>query len=120
VGDEKMSEKRRYKRSEIDVKVQMRRCDNPEHEEITVEVYDLSREGIGFYSDENIKIGEYYDAEIVIWTKEVLQVVLKIVRRKVLLDKDLMSYGAEFIGLSESEKFRIDVYQCVEDNVIRN
>lgn len=114
-----MSEKRKYKRSELDVKVQMRRCDNPDHKEIIVEVHDLSREGIGFYSNENIKIGEYYDAEIVIWTKEVIKVVLKIVRRTILLEKDFMSYGAEFIGLSESEKFRIDVYQCVEDNVTR-
>lgn len=112
-----MNEKRKYKRSDLDVTVQLRQCDNPEHKKITVEVQDLSREGIGFYSTEDIEIGEYYDAEIVIWTKEVIKVVLKIVRRTQLNNKEVISYGAEFIGLSEGEKFRIDVYQCVEENL---
>ena len=119
MGDESMDEKRKYKRSNLDVTVQMRRCDNPEHKKITVEVHDLSREGMGFYSAEDIKIGEYYDAEIEIWTKEIIKVVLKIVRRTELQDKDTISYGSEFIGLSEAEKFRIDVYQCVEENTLK-
>jgi hypothetical protein len=112
-----MNEKRKYKRSDLDVTVQMRRCDSPEHKSLTVEVHDLSREGMGFYSADDIKLGEFYDAEIVIWTKEVIKVVLKIVRRTEQPGKDFVSYGGEFIGLSENEKFRIDVYQCVEDNV---
>jgi len=72
-----MDEKRKYKRSDLDVKVQMRRCDSTDHKKIFVNVHDLSREGLGFYSMEDIKIGEYYDAEIVIWTKEIIKVVIK-------------------------------------------
>jgi hypothetical protein len=119
MGEEKMNEKRKYKRSDLAVTVQLRQCDNLEHKKITVDVQDLSREGMGFYATENIEIGEYYDAEIVIWTKEVIKVVLKIVRKTPVMNKEKISYGAEFIGLSEGEKFRIDVYQCVEENLTK-
>ncbi|PXV95391.1 PilZ domain-containing protein [Lachnotalea glycerini] len=112
-----MSEKRKYKRSDLKVTIHLRRCDSTEHNRFLVDVQDLSREGLGFYSNEDLKIGQYFDTEIVIWTKEVIKVVLRIVRKTEQPDKEKMSYGGEFIGLSEAEKFRIDVYQCVEENL---
>lgn len=109
-------EKRKYKRSELNSSIQLRQCNGTEHKKISVDVHDLSREGIGFYSTEDLNIGDYFDSEIVIWTKEVLQVVIKIVRKTAIPEKNEIAYGGEFVGLSENEKFRIDVYQCVEDN----
>jgi hypothetical protein len=117
IMEQLLMEKRRDKRSDLNVSVKMRRCDNHVHKKFTVEVHDLSRNGIGFYSTDAIKSSEYYDAEIVIWTKEAIKVVIKIVRRTVQPGKKYVFFGGEFIGLSENEKFRIDVYQCVKDNL---
>lgn len=111
-----MEEKRKYKRSLLNAIIQLREC-NDRNQKINVDVNDLSREGIGFFSAQDLKIGDYYDTEIVIWTKEIIQVVIKIVRKTNQPDKNRISYGGEFIGLSETEKFRIDVYQCVQDNL---
>ncbi|WP_099468297.1 PilZ domain-containing protein [Konateibacter massiliensis] len=111
-----MEEKRRCKRSVLNAKIQLRHCNVEDNQKIDVEVHDMSREGLGFYSESGLIIGDYYDTEIEIWTKEVIQVVIKIVRKTLLSNEDKVSYGGEFVGLSENEKFRIDVYQCVEDN----
>ncbi len=111
-------EKRKYKRSVLNATIQLRQCNGVEHKKISVDVNNLSREGLGFFSSKELTIGDYYDTEIVIWTKEVIQVVIKIVRKTEIPDKNEMFYGGEFIGLSENEKFRIDVYQCVEENTI--
>lgn len=113
-----MMEKRKYRRSELKATIQLRQCNGLEHKKISVDVNDLSREGLGFFSTNDLNIGDYYDTEIVIWTKEVIEVVIKIVRKTELPDKNTISYGGEFIGLSENEKFRIDVYQCVEENAM--
>ncbi|MFA9375723.1 MAG: PilZ domain-containing protein [Lachnotalea sp.] len=112
-----MIEKRKYKRSDLELIIQLRQCDNPDKKKFIVDVHDLSREGIGFYSCEDLQLGHFFDSEITIWTKEKIQVVLKIVRKTDQPEKKMVYYGGEFIGLSENEKFRIDVYQCVEENL---
>jgi hypothetical protein len=112
-----MDEKRRYKRSNLNITIQLRQCDSTEQHKFFAVVHDLSREGLGFYSTQDLQIGQCFDTEIEIWTKEVIKVVLKIVRKTEKNEKDAIFYGGEFIGLSESEKFRIDVYQCVEENL---
>lgn len=117
-GGMQRMEKRKCKRSILHATVQLRQCTNSKNKKIAVEINDLSRDGLGFYSTEEFIIGEYYDTEIVIWTKEVLQVVIKIVRKNDMTEEKTISYGGEFVGLSENEKFRIDVYQCVEENAV--
>lgn len=109
-------EKRKYKRSVLNATIQLRQCNGVEHKKISVDVTNLSREGLGFFTPKELQIGDYYDTEIIIWTKEVIQVVIKIARKTKISDSNEISYGGEFIGLSENEKFRIDVYQCVEEN----
>lgn len=110
-----MDEKRKAKRSDLNVLVQIHKCDRDDKKSVNVQVQDLSKSGIGFVTNEKLEIGEYYDADITIWTKEVIKSVIKIVRVNPKPDSDLVSYGSEFVGLSEMEKFRIDVYQCVEE-----
>lgn len=113
-----MMEKRKCKRSVLNATIQLRQCNGEEHKKLSVDVTNLSREGLGFFTSNELQIGDYYDTEIEIWTKEVIKVVIKIVRKTKNPDKNVISYGGEFIGLSENEKFRIDVYQCVEENVV--
>ena len=70
-----MDERRKHKRLDLDVSVQLERLDQDDITTlkfIHVVVTDISRSGIGFVSDQNLKVGTYYDTKIQIWTKEVI------------------------------------------------
>ena len=78
-----MDERRKHKRLDLDVSVQLERLDQDDITTlkfIHVVVTDISRSGIGFVSDQTLKVGNYYDTKIQIWTKEVIDAVLEIVR----------------------------------------
>jgi D-mannonate dehydratase len=80
---------------------------------IHVDVTDLSRTGIGFKSQQMLETGTYYDAKIQIWTKEVIDIVIEIVRR---VDKDGgYQYGGIFIGMTETDALKIDIYQIFNE-----
>lgn len=111
-----MEEKRKYKRLDINVSVQLERLDEDEVttlKYIHVDVTDISRSGIGFTAKKELEVGSYYDTKIEIWTKEVLEVVLEIVRRDEV--EDGYSYGALFIGMTPTDALKIDVYQIFND-----
>lgn len=111
-----MEEKRKHKRLDLDVNVQLERLDE---EGVTtlkyvhVDVTDISRSGIGFTCSKELEIGTYYDTKIQIWTKEVVDAVIEIVRR---VDKDgFFQYGAVFIGMTDTDALKIDIYQIFND-----
>lgn len=111
-----MDEKRKHKRLDLDVKVQLERLDE---EGVTtlkyvhVDVTDISRSGIGFNCAKALDIGTYYDTKIQIWTKEVVDAVIEIVRREGG-DGDF-HYGAVFIGMTDTDALKIDIYQIFND-----
>ena len=82
-----MEERRKHKRLDLEVMVELERLDE---ESVTtlkyvhVEVTDISRSGLGFKSKADLEIGSYYDTRIQIWTKEVVDAVIEIVRRDAL------------------------------------
>lgn len=112
-----MEEKRRHKRLELDMNVQLERLDE---EDVTtlkyvhVDVTDMSRSGIGFNCKKELDIGTYYDTRIQIWTKEVIECVVEIVRREADSDGGY-HYGAVFIGLLDTDALKIDIYQLFND-----
>ena len=59
-----------------------------------------------------MELDTVYESHITIWTKEVIHVLLKIAR-KVKQDKGYL-YGATFMGLSEVDAFRIEVYDAMD------
>ena len=111
-----MEEKRKHKRLDLDVSVQLERLDE---EGVTtlkyvhVEVTDISRSGIGFKSNQELEIGTYYDTKIQIWTKEVVDAVIEIVRRQDTEGE--YQYGATFIGMTDTDALKIDIYQIFND-----
>jgi D-mannonate dehydratase len=111
-----MEEKRKHKRLDLDVNVQLERLDQAgitTVKYIHVDVTDLSRSGIGFKSQQLLEIGTYYDAKIQIWTKEVIDIVIQVVRR---VDKDGgYQYGGSFIGMTETDALKIDIYQIFNE-----
>ena len=112
-----MDERRKHKRLDLDVSVQLERLDQDDITTlkfIHVVVTDISRSGIGFVSDQNLKVGTYYDTKIQIWTKEVVDAVIEIVRREDQSEQGY-HYGAVFIGMTDTDALKIDIYQIFND-----
>jgi hypothetical protein len=109
-----MQERRRHTRIELKVTLSIKRLDDDETPEPIIEVEDVSRTGIGFYSDKPLRIGSVYEAILTLWTEEKLHCFLRITRMGV--QEDSFFYGALFIGMTEVDAARIDVYQAVRDH----
>ncbi len=111
-----MEEKRKHKRLDLDVSIQLERLDE---EGVTtlkyvhVNVTDISRSGVGFKAAQRLETGSYYDTKIQIWTKEVVDAVIEIVR--VDEREDGYHYGAVFIGMTDTDALKIDIYQIFND-----
>lgn len=108
-----MEERRRSKRTELRSKLLVKRLDSGGHEEVGVEVKNVSKTGIGFYCDEILDIGAVYEAYLTIWTKEVIHAFIEIIR--IEKDVDTYDYGGLFIGMPEFDLQRIDVFNVVND-----
>lgn len=112
-----MDERRRHKRLELDVSIQLEKLDQDEIttlKYIHVDVTDISRSGIGFISDHELAVGTYYDTRIQIWTKEVIDAVLEIVRCEKTPNGGY-HYGCTFIGMTDTDALKIDIYQIFND-----
>lgn len=108
------NERRRNKRTSMASSLVIKKLDeNGSNKEVSVEITDVSKTGVGFTCNEPLQIGEVYESFLTIWTKEVLHAFLQIVR--IEITGDSFSYGALFIGMTEIEAARIEVYQTVHD-----
>lgn len=111
-----MVEKRRHKRLELDVSIELERLDDEGMttlKYIHVDVTDVSRSGIGFKTSKELEVGSFYNTKIQIWTKEVVDAVIEIVRTEKL--EEGYKYGGEFIGISDTDALKIDIYQIFND-----
>lgn len=108
-----MQERRRSKRTELQAKLLIKRLDDGTFQEVAITVMDLSKTGIGFSCEEALRINAVYESHLTIWTKEVLHCFLQISR--IELESSGFSYGAIFIGMTEMDAARIQVYQTVND-----
>ncbi|MDE7030100.1 MAG: PilZ domain-containing protein [Lachnospiraceae bacterium] len=108
-----MEERRRSRRVALHSRLLVKRLDSQKHEEIGVDVKNVSKTGIGFYCEEILDIGSVYEAYLTIWTKEVIHAFIEIVR--IEKQEDIYEYGGLFIGMPEFDLQRIDVYNVVND-----
>lgn len=111
-----MVEKRQHKRLDLDVSVELERLDEDGMttlKYIHVDVTDISRSGLGFISSKKLESGTYYDTKIQIWTKEVVDAVIEIVREE--KRDDGYKYGSVFVGMSDTDALKIDIYQIFND-----
>lgn len=112
-----MEEKRKHKRLDIDVSVELERLDEDgvtTLKYVHVDVTDISRSGIGFKAGVPLELHTYYDTKIQIWTKEVVDAVIEIVRSK-QDEEGAYHYGAVFIGMTDTDALKIDIYQIFND-----
>lgn len=113
-------EKRKSRRTDISVMISIRQLGDKfvsgySPDTVEVHVIDISQDGIAFESDHNFKKNSYYDTVITLANKESISTVIEIVRDKNNGDKDIV-YGCRFIGISPEDKFKISVYQIVDDS----
>ena len=114
-----MEEKRRNKRTNLDINVSLGVISgdlSKEKEYINVEITDVSKMGLGFKSDRQLLVGDCFDARIQIWTKEVIDAVLKIVRCKENEEKEgEYHYGCIFVGMTDTDALKIQIYQMFSE-----
>lgn len=111
-----MEERRRSKRLDLDVSVQLERLDTEGMTTlkfIHVDVVDVSKTGIGFTATQKLEAGTYYDMKLQIWTKEVIDAVVEIVR--VEENENGYRYGAIFVGMTETNALKIEIYQLFNE-----
>ncbi len=109
-----MEERRRSRRTEMSSTLMVNRLDQGDMQEVSIDILDVSPEGVGFLCREVLNIGAVYESRLKIWTHEVLHAFLQIVR--IEMKRDTYAYGAVFIGMSGSDAARIRVYQTVNDD----
>ncbi len=108
-------ERRKHKRLELDVSVEIERLDNDGITTLkyaNVQVTDISKSGMGFTSKEKLEVGSFYDVRLQIWTKEIISAVIEIVRRD---GDDPYHYGSTFIGMTETDALKIEIYQIFNE-----
>ncbi|MBR1391835.1 MAG: PilZ domain-containing protein [Lachnospiraceae bacterium] len=112
-----MEEKRKHKRLDLDVSIQLEKLDDDKITTLKlvhVDVTDISRSGVGFVSDQKLELGSFYDTKIQIWTREIINAVLEIVRCEPHGDGSY-KYGCTFIGMTDTDALKIDIYQIFND-----
>lgn len=108
-----MEERRKNKRMQLQSKLLIKRLDSEELSEADIEIEDVSKQGVGFSCKEALSIGAVYESYITLWTREVLHAFIQIVR--IELKNNLYYYGSIFIGMSETDAARIEVYRTVSE-----
>ena len=109
-----MEERRKNRRIELKAKLLIKRMDQEGGaREVSIDVMDASKTGVGFLCPEWLDIGAVYESYLTIWTKEVLHAFREIVR---VVDKGngMREYGAIFIGMSEMDASRIATFDTIE------
>lgn len=109
-------EKRRDKRLDLESQIIIKRLDSSEgeaSETVDILLKDVSKSGVGFLCNYPLEIGAVYECQLTLWTKEKIHSFIEIVR--VLSKDDTYFYGGIFIGMSEMDIKRIEIYFTFHD-----
>lgn len=107
-------ERRKNKRMDLESRLVIKRLDSKEEpDEVAIELIDVSKTGIGFNCTVPLEIGAVYEAYLTLWTKEVIHAFIEIVR--LVKQEEIFKYGGIFIGMSEMDASRIEIYGTVND-----
>ena len=100
-----MVEKRRYKRLPIKLQLEVSEVFKQDNDVIkdlnaAIEVFDISKAGIGFTTSTELPVGYYFNATILMeHTEQKILTVVKILRRD-NRENDVYHYGCEFVGMA--------------------
>ena len=111
-----MEERRNGKRLELDVTLELERLDKggvTTLKFVHVDVTDLSRSGIGFKAAQELEVGSFYNTRLQIWTKEIINSIVKIVRRE--KKENGYYYGGLFVGMTDTDAMKIEIYRMFNE-----
>ncbi|MCR5557800.1 MAG: PilZ domain-containing protein [Butyrivibrio sp.] len=111
-----MEERRKNRRLELEGELIIKGLGGAT-EAVDINILDASTNGMGFKTSKQLTIGDIYEANLMIWNKERLNVFIQIVRASA--DEDGYHYGGVFIGMPEDVKMRIQVYETVEEEIAK-
>ena len=103
-----MLEKRKHKRLKMEHALELARLNadgTADGGVVNADILNISRGGVGFLSRKRLEVGSYYDTRISLVSREMIDAVL---------EKGYY-YGGEFIGISDSNAVKIDIYQVFHD-----
>lgn len=103
-----MDEKRKSKRIPLEANLAMNRVDSGRSEMVPIQIIDVSKSGIGFECARELEMNSVYEIELVLWTKEKINCFINIIRCDFNGSKRI--YGATFVGLTEKDSCKIDIY----------
>lgn len=107
-------ERRRFKRLPINIQLAVNKVFKQDNDIIEgidadIEVFDMSKTGIGFISEGKLPLNYYFDIRIELPENDFFMAVIKIVR--IVEKEDKTIYGAEFVGLAPFLALKIDTYE---------
>jgi hypothetical protein len=114
-----MTEKRRAARLELNAVLKLnevetkKSVDGLAKEPFDVQVLNVSRGGIAFKCNQELRLNTYYDIHVVLWTKASFDSVIEVVRMESIDGDDIM-YGCKFIGLKPSQELEIQIYETLQ------
>ena len=108
-----MEEKRKAKRLVLDAHLSMSRIDGGKKELLPVTVIDLSKNGIGFKCNQLLEMNSVYEAQLTIWTKEVIHTLINIIRFDNSGEENI--YGGTFVGMTEHDSNKISIYEMFDE-----
>lgn len=114
-----IDEKRKSKRTDIDISIQLRviqevKLDHNTNKEVAVHLVNISKDGIAFKSKETFIYDKLYDTEITLSNNEKFSTVIKIVRIEKSNDSEFL-YGCRFVGINSFDQFKIEVFQALAE-----
>lgn len=112
-------EKRHYKRLDIDVTISLNKLannsfDNETTDSIEVEAVNISKGGMAFITDRELNINSICDTKVILPNKDCIDCIINILRKTVEDDGRFM-YGCTFVGMNQSDQFKIDVYDMISN-----
>lgn len=113
-------EKRKSKRTDVDVTISLRSLDDKyvsgySGDTIDVNVINISKDGIAFKSEYEFKLNTYHDTVITLDNKESFETVIEIVRMENMGELET-TYGCRFVGINSEDRFKIEVYQIIYES----
>lgn len=109
-----MEEKRKAKRIPLEGNLAIKRIDSKRGDIAPIVIIDVSKSGLGFECQRDLELNSVYELELVLWTKETINTFINIIRKNVSGNK--ISYGATFVGLTESDSCKIEIYDMFNRN----
>jgi len=103
-----MEEKRKAKRIPLEANLAMNRIDGGKHDMAPIQITDISKSGMGFECGRKLELGAVYEIELILWTKERIKTFITIIRSSENGSRTV--YGATFVGLTEADSCKIDIY----------